>query len=383
MTDNEDEYSEISTSKKETNNFSFIQNPLITRFNMNSTFIYDINEYENYFSKIKDKNRIKLSDKECESLKNIIAKSFLKDDIKNNHSFISVEKNLADDLFNLYKKPIQRSSLELFLIEEYSKTENRTNFTCRKLARKFKEITNENISKSTINNILKNNLGLRWRKTSIKNSKIKRKENIMMSLTFIKIVVRSMIQNFNIIYCDESCIQTINNHLKIWKAPNDDFSADISSKKRFNLIMACNKNGIVHYIIDTQNTTKKSFLEYMKELLDVINKKNIKPYLIVLDNLSVHKTKELFQFYKDNKINIVFNSPYASKFNAIEYTFRDLKKNLYSKIYSNEEKLLNEIKEILNSKWFNDKVENNIREACSNYLSFYEEHKNINLNNII
>ena len=92
------------------------------------------------------------------------------------------------------------------------------------MARKFKEITNENISKSTINNILKNNLGLRWRKTAIKNSKIKRKENIMMSLTFIKIVVRSMIQNFNIIYCDESCIQTINNHLKIWKTPNDDFS---------------------------------------------------------------------------------------------------------------------------------------------------------------
>lgn len=64
----------------------------------------------------------------------------------------------------------------------------------------------------------------------------------------------------------------------------------------------------------------------MKELLDVINKKNIKPYLIVLDNLFVHKIKDLFQFYKDNKINIVFNSPYASKFNAIEYTFRDLKK---------------------------------------------------------
>ena len=29
-------------------------------------------------------------------------------------------------------------------------------------------------------------------------------------------------------------------------------------------------------------------------------KKNIKPYLIVLDNLFVHKTKDLFQFYKDN-----------------------------------------------------------------------------------
>jgi len=64
----------------------------------------------------------------------------------------------------------------------------------------------------------------------------------------------------------------------------------------------------------------------MKELLEVLTKKNMKPFLILLDNLAVHKKKELLHFYKDNKVNIVFNSPYISKFNAIEFTFRDLKK---------------------------------------------------------
>ena len=328
-----DDYSEISDTQKQLKIFDSINNPLITRFNSNSFFIYDITEYKRYFSKIKDKNRIKLVDKEIETLQNIIAKSFLQDDIKKNNLFIKIDKTIADDLFNLYKKPTQRNPLELFLIEEYSKIENRTNFTCRKLARKYKEITNENISKSTVNNILKNNLGLRWRKTIIKNNKINRIENIIMSLTFIKIMARSIVQKFNIIYCDESSIQTVNNHLKIWKSPNDDFYANISNKKKFNLIMVCSKEGIIHYNINNENTTNQTFLQYMKELLEVLTKKNMKPFLIVLDNLAVHKTKELFQFYKDNKVNIVFNSPYVSKFNAIEFTFRDLKKILYSKVF--------------------------------------------------
>jgi len=376
-----DDYSEISDTQKQLKIFDSISNPLITRFNRNSFFIYDITEYKRYFSKIKDKNRIKLVDKEIETLQNIIAKSFLKDDIKKNNLFITIDKTIADDLFNLYKKPTQRNPLELFLIDEYSKIENRTNFTCRKLARKYKEITNENISKSTINNILKNNLGLRWRKTIIKNNKINRIENIIMSLTFIKIMARSIAQKFNIIYCDESSIQTINNHLKIWKSPNDDFYANISNKKKFNLIMACSKEGIIHYNINNENTTNQTFLKYMKELLEILTKKNMKPFLIVLDNLAVHKTKELFQFYKDNKVNIVFNSPYVSKFNAIEFTFRDLKKILYSKVFGDEEKILMEIKNILNSKLFNDKIEFNIIEAYRNYLLFYEEKKFINLNN--
>ena len=125
-----DDYSEISDTQKQLKIFDSISNPLITRFNRNSFFIYDITEYKRYFSKIKDKNRIKLVYKEIETLQNIIAKSFLKDDIKKNNLFITIDKTIADDLFNLYKKPTQRNPLELFLIDEYSKIENRTNFTC-------------------------------------------------------------------------------------------------------------------------------------------------------------------------------------------------------------------------------------------------------------
>ena len=96
----------------------------------------------------------------------------------------------------------------------------------------------------------------------------------------------------------------------------------------------------------------------------------MKPYLIVLDNLSVHKTQELLDFYKSNKVNIVFNSPYVSKFNAIEFTFREMKKIIYSKVYEDGEDIVKDVNRILTSESFNKKIEINIREACINYLSF-------------
>ena len=82
-------------------------------------------------------------------------------------------------------------------------------------------------------------------------------------------------------------------------------------------------------------------------------------------------------------MNIVFNSPYVSKFNAIEFTFKDLKKIIYSKVYSLEENLIKDVQQILNSESFNKKTEVNIRESCLNYLSFYEEQKNLNVNNLL
>ena len=383
MENNFEEDSEKTNSEIFSLKINSIKNPMINRFNTNSFFIYDITEYKKYIENIKDLNRLKLTDKECLFLKKYIEKSKVLEGINNKNLFVTLDKSLVDELFNSYKKPIERSPLELFLLEEYSKSENRANFTCRKLSRKFMEITNQRISKSTINNILKNKFGFKWKKTVIKNSKTKRPQNIMMSLVFIKIILRSMVQQFNIIYCDESAIQSVNNHLKIWKSPEEEFYAPIAHKTKYNLIMSISAAGIIHYNINIENTTTNKFLEYMKELVEIINKKNIRPYLIVLDNLSVHKTKDLLDFYKSNKVNIVFNSPYVSKFNAIEYTFRDLKKILYSKIYEDEEVLIKDVKHILNSESFNKKTEINVREACINYLGFYNEQKSENLNNIL
>ena len=47
--------------KKNSKNTKIINNPIITHFNKESKFIYDINEVDNYLSKIKNKKNLKLN----------------------------------------------------------------------------------------------------------------------------------------------------------------------------------------------------------------------------------------------------------------------------------------------------------------------------------
>ena len=202
-----------------------------------------------------------------------------------------------------------------------------------------------------------------------------------MMLAFVKIIIRCLYQKFNIIYVNESSINTINNNLKLRKESNDNFYAKIPSRQRFNLLMSVYEEGVLHFKINKENTKTNTFLEYINELFSII-KENISPYVIILDNLSCHKTEDLYNFYMDNTINVVFNAPYVSEFNSIEYAFRELKKILYSRIYSSESELINDIEKILKSSTFQKKVYFNLMDTCKNYLSFSKKEKDKNLNEI-
>ena len=250
------------------------------------------------------------------------------------------------------------------------------------MAKKYTELTNKKASKSSIYNSLKYKLGFKWKKTSIKNNKINRTMNIFMMLTFIKIIIRCFYQKFKVIYVDESCIQTINNNLKVWKKDDENFYSKVLPRKRYNLLMAVGEESVIHFKINKENTNITTFCQYMEELVSIIKEKNIFPYVIVLDNLNCHKSEELYDFYLKNKVNIVFNAPYVSEFNSIEYSFRELKKILYSKIYKSENELLDDVKNILNSSVFNMKVNFNLMDTCKNYLSFSNKQKDKNLNDL-
>ena len=75
---------------------------------------------------------------------------------------------------------------------------------------------------------------------------------------------------------------------------------------------------------------------------DLNNENPNRSYL--LDNASIHKNKKTHEFYKKNKIHIVFNAPYQSKFNPIEMVFSLLRKKLNKKIVKSNA----DIEEIVN-----------------------------------
>ena len=101
--------------------------------------------------------------------------------------------------------------------------------------------------------------------------------------------------------------------------------------------------------------------------------------IIVMDNLWVHKTANLINFYKDNKVNILFNSPYCSFFNTIELAFRSIKRKLNNKLFSNINDSVDEVEKILKDEDFKMTLLANYKETLHEYLRFYEINKSISL----
>ena len=101
-----------------------------------------------------------------------------------------------------------------------------------------------------------------------------------------------------------------------------------------------------------------------------------------MDNLSSHKTSKLMEFYDKHKINVLFNTPYLSNFNAIELSFRNLKKFLYTKVFSSIEEVEEEVKKHLNDERFKIGIKENFKETLIKYENFNNQYYNMNFNNI-
>ena len=116
----------------------------------------------------------------------------------------------------------------------------------------------------------------------------------------------------------------------------------------------------------------------MQNLLNTINDQGIKNYVIILDNYSAHKTKALFKYYVD----ILFNSPYMSKFNSVELAFRNIKRHLYTKCFSSMSLTINELKLILDSLNFSKSIKGNFKETLEEYILYSNKEKKANLNSL-
>ena len=146
--------------------------------------------------------------------------------------------------------------------------------------------------------------------------------------------------------------------------------------------MAVNNDSVLYYQINDESTNEETFYIFMQKLGEIILEKKLSPYVIVLDNLSSHKTKKLIELYSSKKINIIFNTPYLSSFNSIELCFRNIKRLLYTKIYNSIEELIDEVIEYIKEKNFIDGLKSNFSQTLEKYLLFYENYSSLNLNNI-
>ena len=209
---------------------------------------------------------------------------------------------------------------------------------------------------------------------------MKSNKGTVLCLCFIKVFCRLVKLGFEIIYLDESKIELRNTHLRCWRKKNETLYF-VDNKGKLNLLMAVGKNKVYKYIMNPENTNEKRYMEFLNELYIELKKDENKKFVIILDNLRVHKTKNIISYCIEKKINLVFNVPYQSVFNSIELCFRAIKRNTYLQIYKNIDETKKDIENIINSNNFKDTLLFNYKETLQEYLFFGENHKYDNMNN--
>ena len=363
---------------------NYLKNPSINHFNINSHFVYDLNEVNEFLDKNKNKNSLKVNENELNYLNSLIEKIDLDKDYKNKTVFIMIKAST----FNTIKRYTQIKEIDdpltRFIKEQLDNVENRNLLSCRKLTNLYYEKTGNKTNRTSVNKIIREKLGYRYKKIVPKNKIIKSNKNILISFTFIKIITRCLNLGFKIIYVDESIICNKNNNFRCLIKKSEEIFYNYERIGKLNLLMAVNEKEVIYYQLNKETTNEESFLLYMKNLLDVLKNKKEEHYIIVMDNLSCHKTEKLISFYKDNKINVLFNSPYLSKWNCIELSFRNLKKNYYNKFFANIDELKKYIENFLTTEEFLKSLNLNFGETLKEYRKFIldNQKKNLNIINI-
>jgi len=97
-----------------------------------------------------------------------------------------------------------------------------------------------------------------------------------------------------------------------------------------------------------------------------------------MDNCSCHLTRDLFEFYHENKLKVLFNIPYMSNFNLIENVFGLLKNYSYKKLYKNYKGLMKDIPIIIDKKIKSEQLRKIYKKTLLEYYNFILENKSFN-----
>lgn len=360
-----------------------IKNPGITHFNIDSNFIYDLGNPKDFILSIENKNIVKLNNNELYFLKakiNEMKKNFL--DSKNDDYI-----NISIDELNLFNNNLGLEETEnedvKWVKKKFRDNENnKDKLSCKKLVKLYLKEKGKKISKTKIYYIIKNKTNLSYLKTSVKNYKAKNNNSIFMKLCFIKIITRAINLGFNILFMDESSILSKNNNYRRWRMYNEVIYSKMEPAKRSNLLLTVDKNDVIFYKLNKESTNEDSFYIYINELIDIIEKQNKEKYIIVLDNLSAHKTSKIINFFIEKKINIIYNVPYISEFNSVELCFRYIKRHLYENLFYSLNETENYVTEVLEDNRIKRTLLKNYCETLNVYLNNSYQYQNLNLNSL-
>jgi transposase len=245
------------------------------------------------------------------------------------------------------------NQLEVFVINSIDVNNN---FNIKKIKNNIKISFNITLSKSSIYHILHKN-NLTYKKIYVKNNPYSDEKN-----QTLKDELKNKISNIdinNIISYDEMSIYINQKPYKGWSQKGKSCFIETKNKtifnKRYSIGMGITINGKIDFTIVEGALKSFKFNKFMKKIMTKNN-------YIFMDNASIHKNSLFKKFINDNNFNIIYNIPYHSELNPIEYIFSLLRKELLNNDNSSYTCIINIIKNFM--KKFNKIHSYNIFNKC-------------------
>jgi len=268
---------------------------------------------------------------------------------KNNYTYKKTSININPHSFHDQKQQLEN-------VHHY--LENNVQMTAS-----FNEQYQTNINK--MNELIKNDMKLLLDKNII----FDKNYFINLNESFKKVSELNENSHIELVSIDEFSIITNRASTNGWSLCGEECIIKLpylKQNKRYSLLMATTNKKIIKYILKEGSIKSDDFILF----IDDLNKLN-KNCSYLIDNASIHTNKKAKEFYKTNKINIIFNAPYQSKFNPIEMVFSLLRKKLNKRIVKTQKEIEEEIEQFI--KEIKEETLKNIFNHSTKILKLYLE----------
>lgn len=354
-----------------------IENPSI--FHLKETCFLRLNKLKVILKKIKPLQELKITDEDIYYIKKEILELSNLISVKDNEDLAEILPLFYVMFKNLKEVPRNESNNAIRIkriLDDYSGDKR---LTLKMIALIYEKEYSKQISLMSVSRILRNNLKIHYRKTVLKNPKLKDDNYIIMTFLFLKYLSNCLKNKLNLIFIDETGFSLDNPNLRMWRKGDEQIygGPKIYGKERINLILAIDRKEIIYgEYYHNETITTEEFKEFIKELIKRIDKETIKKTVFILDNASYHCTNSIEKFANENKLKFLFTVPYKSEFNPIELCFNLMKNYIYNEEIKNIAILKKRIAELIEDEKVNQNIPKIYQHTLNSYVNFISDNCN-------
>ena len=222
--------------------------------------------------------------------------------------------------------------IEKFILSSIS---NFNTFNIKKIKKNINNIFKVSLSKQSIYNVLHKN-NLTYKQTKVKNMPYS-DDKLKNLKSELRDKIKPVFNNLN--SYDEMAIYLNDTPTHGWsiKGTNCIIKTKKSlNKKRYTIGMNININSDIDFTLIEGSLKQDKLINFFNKL----NKNKIKNRSFLMDNASIHKSKKMIKYIKNNNLKVIYNIPYCSEYNPIEYIFSLLRKKLLNEEINNEKDII-------------------------------------------